>query len=193
VVPGPARPGHRHGHHGFGGGALIASPLSTQLLAWYDSGYDPSDPKSVATGSAVTMLFVTLGLIYFAVMMYGAFTIRVPPEGWKPEGFDPATLETKPLVTSANVSAANAIRTPSFWLLWTVLLCNVTAGIGILEQASPMIQDFFRDDSGSSSVTVAVASPPCRPTCGTCSAPSRWGRSTAGCSPPGRSRAWPAP
>jgi MFS family permease len=60
-------------------------------------------------------------------------------------------------VTTASVSAANAIRTPSFWLLWTVLLCNVTAGIGILEQASPMIQDFFGDDSGSSSVTVAVA------------------------------------
>jgi len=155
----PDRPGLATGVAimGFGGGALIASPLSTQLLAWYDSGYDPADPKSVATGSAVAMLFVTLGLIYFAIMMYGAFTIRVPREGWTPEGFDPATLQTKPLVTTANVSAANAIRTPSFWLLWTVLLCNVTAGIGILEQASPMIQDFFRDDSGTSSVTVAVA------------------------------------
>ena len=155
----PDRPGLATGMAimGFGGGALIASPLSTQLLAWYDSGYDPADPKSVATGSAVAMLFVTLGLIYFAIMMYGAFTIRVPREGWTPEGFDPATLQTKPLVTTANVSAANAIRTPSFWLLWTVLLCNVTAGIGILEQASPMIQDFFRDDSGTSSVTVAVA------------------------------------
>jgi len=155
----PDRPGLATGMAimGFGGGALIASPLSTQLLAWYDSGYDPADPKSVATGSAVAMLFVTLGLIYFAIMMYGAFTIRVPREGWMPEGFDPATLQTKPLVTTANVSAANAIRTPSFWLLWTVLLCNVTAGIGILEQASPMIQDFFRDDSGTSSVTVAVA------------------------------------
>jgi Na+/melibiose symporter-like transporter len=102
------------------------------------------------------MLFLTLGVVYFLVMMYGAFTIRVPPEGWKPEGFDPATLKTKSLVTTANVSAANAIHTPSFWLLWTVLLCNVTAGIGILQQASPMIQDFFRED-GTSSVTVAVA------------------------------------
>ena len=155
----PDRPGLATGMAimGFGGGALIASPLSTQLLSWYDSGYNPSDPKSVASGSAVAMLFVTLAVIYFVVMMYGAFTVRVPPEGWRPEGFDPATLKAKPLVTTANVSAANAIRTPSFWLLWTVLACNVTAGIGILEQASPMIQDFFRDDSGTSSVTVAVA------------------------------------
>ena len=155
----PDRPGLATGMAimGFGGGALIASPLSTQLLSWYDSGYNPSDPKSVASGSAVAMLFVTLAVIYFVVMMYGAFSVRVPPEGWRPEGFDPATLKAKPLVTTANVSAANAIRTPSFWLLWTVLACNVTAGIGILEQASPMIQDFFRDDGGSSSVTVAVA------------------------------------
>jgi len=155
----PDRPGLATGMAimGFGGGALIASPLSTQLLSWYDSGYNPSDPKSVASGSAVAMLFVTLAVIYFVVMMYGAFTVRVPPEGWRPEGFDPATLKAKPLVTTANVSAANAIRTPSFWLLWTVLACNVTAGIGILEQASPMTQDFFRDDGGSSSVTVAVA------------------------------------
>ena len=155
----PDRPGLATGMAimGFGGGALIASPLSTQLLSWYDSGYNPSDPKSVASGSAVAMLFVTLAVIYFVVMMYGAFSVRVPPEGWRPEGFDPATLKAKPLVTTANVSAANAIRTPSFWLLWTVLACNVTAGIGILEQASPMIQDFFRDDGGTSSVTVAVA------------------------------------
>jgi MFS family permease len=155
----PDRPGLATGMAimGFGGGALIASPLSTQLLSWYDSGYNPSDPKSVASGSAVAMLFVTLAAIYFVVMIYGAFTVRVPPEGWRPEGFDPATLKAKPLVTTANVSAANAIRTPSFWLLWTVLACNVTAGIGILEQASPMIQDFFRDDGGTSSVTVAVA------------------------------------
>jgi MFS family permease len=155
----PDRPGLATGMAimGFGGGALIASPLSTQLLSWYDSGYNPSDPKSVASGSAVAMLFVTLAVIYFVVMMYGAFSVRVPPEGWRPEGFDPATLKAKPLVTTANVSAANAIRTPSFWLLWTVLACNVTAGIGILEQASPMIQDFFRHDSGTSSVTVAVA------------------------------------
>ena len=59
-------------------------------------------------------------------------------------------------MTTSNVSAANAIRTPQFWLLWVVLFCNVTAGIGILEQASPMIQDFFRE-GGTSAVSAAVA------------------------------------
>ena len=90
-------------------------------------------------------------------MMIGVANVRVPYDGWAPEGFDPSTVAKKPMVTDAHVSAANAVKTPQFWLLWVVLFCNVTAGIGILEQASPMLQDFFRDASGTSSVTVAAA------------------------------------
>ena len=154
----PDRPGLATGMAimGFGGGALIASPLSGRLLSLYDDSYDPTDPTSVADGHAVMLLFVTLGIVYFAFMMFGAFTVRVPPEGWTPEGWDPHTVEEAALVTTASVSAANAIRTPQFWLLWVVLFCNVTAGIGILEQAAPMIQDFFRDGT-TSAVTAAAA------------------------------------
>lgn len=155
----PDRPGLATGLAimGFGGGALVASPLSRQLLSLYDDGYDPDNSASVVSGSALVALFLTLGIGYFVVMMFGVFNIRVPAEGWKPDGFDPAKVETKALVTKANVSAANAIKTPQFWLLWVVLACNVTAGIGILEQASPMIQDFFRNDDGQSTVAVAAA------------------------------------
>lgn len=154
----PDRPGLATGMAimGFGGGAMVASPLSRQLLSYYDPAYDPTDAGSLADGHALTFLFVTLGIVYFAIMMIGVANIRVPSPGWKPEGFDPSTVKQKALVTEENVSAANAIRTPQFWLLWTVLFCNVTAGIGILEQASPMIQDFFREN-GDSTVTVAAA------------------------------------
>ncbi len=154
----PDRPGLATGMAimGFGGGALVASPLSRQLMSLYDSGYDPSDSKSVASGSAVALLFLTLGIGYFVVMMFGVFNVRVPAPGWKPAGFDPSQLKSKPLVTTSHVSAANAIRTPQFWLLWTVLFCNVTAGIGILEQASPMIQDFFREGGTSAVATTAA-------------------------------------
>lgn len=155
----PDRPGLATGLAimGFGGGALVAGPLSRQLMGWYDAGYDPNVATSVASGSALVWLFLTLGIAYFVIMMFGVANIRVPADGWKPEGWDPASVKAKPLVTTASVSAANAIRTRSFWLLWIVLFCNVTAGIGILEQASPMIQDFFRDAGGSSSVAVTAA------------------------------------
>jgi len=155
----PDRPGLATGPAimGFGGGALIASPLSRQLLAAYDQDYKPTVASSVANGHALTMLFVTLGVVYFLVMMFGVANIRVPASDWKPEGYEPAAQKGEAMVTTAGVTAADAIRTPQFWLLWVVLFCNVTAGIGILEQASPMIQDFFRNAGGTSTVAGAAA------------------------------------
>lgn len=154
----PDRPGLATGMAimGFGGGALIASPLSRQLMNWYDPGYDPAVAGTVPSGNAVAGLFLTLAAVYLVYMMFGAFLVRVPAEGWTPAGWDPASVRSKALVTTENVSAANAIRTPQFWLLWIVLFCNVTAGIGILEQAAPMIQDFFREGD-TSAVAAATA------------------------------------
>ena len=82
-----------------------------------------------------------MGAGYFAFMMFGVFTVRVPPPGYAPPGYTPGP--PKKLVTAASVTADRAIRTPQFWLLWAVLFLNVTAGIGVLAQASPMIQETF--------------------------------------------------
>ena len=130
----PDRPGLATGLAimGFGGGALIASPLSAKLLETYGS----------ESNDGIVPSFLTLGAIYAVAMTLGAFAARVPAKDWAPAGFTPHT-DSDGMRTTANVSARNAIRTRSFWLLWVVLFCNVTAGIGILEQASPMIQDFF--------------------------------------------------
>jgi len=154
----PDRPGLATGMAimGFGGGAMIASPLSAQLMAVFDPSYNPDNTESVADPSAVASMFVILGVVYFCFMMFGAFTVRVPAEDWKPAGYEPAQEKRQKLVTTGGVSADNAIKTPQFWLLWTVLFCNVTAGIGILEQASPMIQDFFRE-GGTTSVSSSAA------------------------------------
>src|SRR5215212_5901047 len=142
----PDRPGLANGMAimGFGGGALIAAPLSRQLMGFYDPSSNPTDAASVPSGSAVGALFLTLAAVYLVYMLFGAFIVRVPAEGWRPDGFDPASVKQKALVTTESVSARNSVKTPQFWLLWIVLFCNVTAGIGILEQAAPMIQDFFR-------------------------------------------------
>ncbi len=154
----PDRPGLATGMAimGFGGGALIASPLSRQLMNWYDPAYDGT-AGTTPSGSAVAQLFLTLGLVYLVFMMFGAFIVRVPADDWKPAGWEPSMVKHRELVTTASVSAGNAIRTPQFWLLWVVLFCNVTAGIGILEQAAPMIQDFFRDGETSAVAVTAAA------------------------------------
>jgi len=135
----PDRPGLATGMAimGFGGGAMIGSPLAIKLMAVFRT---PSD-----TGVGKT--FVVMGALYFLFMMFGVFTIRVPREGWKPEGWSAPVREMK-LVTRHNVDVNVAFRTPQFWLLWIVLCTNVTAGIGILEQASPMIQELFRGSIG---------------------------------------------
>jgi len=139
----PDRPGMATGLAimGFGGGALIASPLESKLLSTF-----ADRPQDALVGS-----FVVLGCVYFVVMMLGAMAVRVPHEGWRPAGWTPREHGESSMITSASVTATNAVKTRQFWLLWTVLFCNVTAGIGILEQAAPMIQDFFP------SVTAAAA------------------------------------
>jgi MFS family permease len=119
---------------GFGGGALIASPLSDFLMKHFAS----------ATSTGVVMSWVVLGVVYLVFMMGGAFGYRVPAEGWKPAGWAPPRDEAKTLITRHNVTPGDAIRTPQFWLLWVVLCFNVTAGIGVLGQASAMIQEMFK-------------------------------------------------
>jgi len=130
----PDRPGMATGMAimGFGGGAMIGSPMAVNLMKFY------STPTSV--GVVETML--TMGVIYFLFMMFGVFTVRVPAPGWKPAGYIPSTVQQK-LVTNADVTADDAWKTRPFWLLWVILCFNVTAGIGILEQASPMIQEML--------------------------------------------------
>ena len=131
----PDRPGMATGLAimGFGGGALVASPLTSSLLATFANS--PLTP--------IVATFLALAAIDLVIMVAGIATMRVPAPGWRPDGWEPPTVQRSALVTTANVSARNAIRTPQFWLLWLVMFCNITAGIGILEQAAPMVQDFF--------------------------------------------------
>ncbi|MGO4417663.1 OFA family MFS transporter [Streptomyces sp. MCAF7] len=142
----PDRPGMATGIAimGFGGGALIASPWSTRLL---DAFGDDS--------SGIASTFLVHGLTYGAFMALGVLLVRVPPDGWRPAGWEPSSTPGR-LVSTAHVSARNAIRTPQFWCLWVVLCMNVTAGIGILEKAAPMITDYFADTSASVTTSAAA-------------------------------------
>ena len=140
----PDRPGMATGMAimGFGGGAFIASPLSVWLMAQF----------STPTHVGVAETFITMGIIYFCFMCVGAIIVRIPAPGWKPAGWT-APAQPKKLITTNNVFVYEALKTPQFWLIWWVLCLNVTAGIGVLGQASAMIQEIF-----AGKVTVIAAS-----------------------------------
>ncbi len=118
---------------GFGGGAMIGSPLATKLMAHFSS------PGQVG----VWQTFVVLAAIYFVFMLCGAFGYRVPPTGWKPANWTPPPAQQNTMIASRHVHLKNAHKTPQFWLLWLVLCMNVSAGIGIIGAAAPMLQETF--------------------------------------------------
>ena len=117
---------------GFGGGAMIGAPLANLLINYFKT---PTDV-------GVWKTFVVMGLIYFVFMMIGAFAYRVTPAGWQPDGWTPPS-EKKSMISEHNVHLDDAHKTPQFWLIWWVLTLNVSAGIGVIGMASPMLQEIF--------------------------------------------------
>lgn len=126
---------------GFGGGAFLAGYLNVYFMN--------------QLGVAKTL--IALGIAYFIIMMIGAALIRRPPAGWKPQGWTPPVNVNK-MITDRNLSRNAAIQTMQFYLLWAILFINVTAGIGILAQASPMMQDLFQKTAVEAGVVVSLIS-----------------------------------
>ena len=120
---------------GFGGGAMIASPLSEILMKLFSS------PES----TGVAQSFLVMGLVYLVVMTCGAFGFRLPQTHPVPETVaEPNADELqKAKADPTFLDPSEAIKTKVFYLLWIILFLNVTAGIGILDVASPMIQEMF--------------------------------------------------
>lgn len=143
----PDRPGMATGFAimGFGGGALIASPWSSQLMKWF--GTDEA-------GLAKT--FLVMGLVYAVFMTMGVLLVRTPPPNWHVESVA-AEKSAGRHPAGPDRTANQAIRTPQFWLLWVVLCFNVTAGIGILERAAPIFSDYFPDATSPEALAAAAA------------------------------------
>jgi MFS family permease len=117
---------------GFGGGAMIGAPLANILLNYFKT---PTDVGAWKT-------FAVMGVIYFVFMTIGAFAYRVSPVGWRPDGWTPPS-EKKTMISEHHVHLDDAHKTPQFWLIWWVLCLNVSAGIGVIGMASPMLQEIF--------------------------------------------------
>jgi MFS family permease len=131
----PDRPGMATGMAimGFGGGALVGSPLAQELMTFF------SRPPATGAGAALLIL----AAIYSCFMIFGAWMVRVPADDWRPPGHDPRRFSGSRMMTTAQVSVEVAWKTPQFWLLWIVLCMNVSAGIGVLGRAADMCQEIF--------------------------------------------------
>ncbi len=119
---------------GFGGGAMIGSPLAAELM------------KNFATPTDVGVMqtFIVMALIYFVFMMAGAFGYRIPETGWRPAGWTPPAAQVNnAMITQRHVHVKKVWGIPQFWLIWMVLCMNVSAGIGVIGMASPMLQEVF--------------------------------------------------
>ena len=125
---------------GFGGGAMVGAPFAQWLMDLYKT--------PLTTGLWETL--VTLGVIYSVFMLMGSYTIRVAPPGYMPRGFVPKgggnmiqTSKGLVKVSAFNVATNRSMTTPQFWCCWGMLFLNVSAGIGVISMASPMLQEIF--------------------------------------------------
>ena len=118
---------------GFGGGAMIGAPLANLLMNHFRTD----------SSVGVWQTFVAMGAIYFVFMLGGAFGYRVPPAGWRPEGWTPPPAMAGGMITQGDVHLRDAHKTRAFWMIWLVLMLNVSAGIGVIGMASPMLQEIF--------------------------------------------------
>ena len=119
---------------GFGGGAMIGSPMAADLMKYF----------ATPTDVGVMQTFVVMALVYFVFMMAGALTYRVPETGWKPAGWTPPAAQVNnAMITQRHVHVKKVWGIPQFWLVWMVLCMNVSAGIGVIGMSSPMLQEVF--------------------------------------------------
>ena len=119
---------------GYGAGALVMSPIAARTVASY----------------GVPVTFLGLGIVYLVLVVAAAQFYANPPAGWTLAGWEPKTAVAK-AATKVDFSVSEAMRTWQFWLLWVMLFLNVSAGIMIISQASPMAQQMV----GMSAVAAA--------------------------------------
>jgi len=119
---------------GFGGGAMIGSPLAAELMKYFATDLEVG----------VWQTFVCMAVVYFVFMMSGALGYRIPATGWKPAGWTPPVQQaSNTMITQNHVHVSKVWGIPQFWMVWVVLCMNVSAGIGVIGMASPMLQEVF--------------------------------------------------
>ena len=111
---------------GFGGGAFFMGKIAP--------------PMVISMGVANT--FYIWGVIFLVLVPLAAQLYKNPPKGWLPAGFTPKA--TSGVSAADSFTFDEAFKTPQWWMLWAMLFLNVSAGLGLISQLSPMAQDVVR-------------------------------------------------
>jgi MFS transporter, OFA family, oxalate/formate antiporter len=125
---------------GFGSGALITAPIATRLIA--------------SVGALQT--FAILGAAYFVTVVSTALVMQNPPAGYRPDGWTPSAAQQQRVARP--YAFDEAIRTWQWYGLWLLLFLNTTAGIAIISQAAPMVQEITNVDAAQAASLVGIIS-----------------------------------
>jgi OFA family oxalate/formate antiporter-like MFS transporter len=127
---------------GFGTGALITAPLAAGMMETL----------------GISTTFYILGTSYFVLMLLGALYIAPPPKGWLPSGMTQSNTSgrEKGISDLSSLTAKEAVKTKHFWMLWTIMIINTSAGIMMISVASPMAQTIGGLSAAAAAVMVGL-------------------------------------
>jgi len=121
---------------GFGAGAFFMGQIAPMMI----NHYQVVDSVGKVSASGVSQTFYIWGVIFLILVTAMAQLYKNPPKGWLPAGFSPSSKTS----TTESFTLNEAIKSPQWWMLWSMLFLNVSAGIGLISQLSPMAQDVLK-------------------------------------------------
>lgn len=123
---------------GFGAGAFFMGRIAPEMI----NSYQVKDAAGNMIASGVAKTWYIWGVVFLVLVTAAAQLYKNPPKGWLPAGFTPSAKKGVSAAESRNL--AEAIHVPQWWMLWAMLFLNISAGLGLLSQLSPMAQDVLR-------------------------------------------------
>ncbi|MFH1144639.1 MAG: MFS transporter, partial [Candidatus Eisenbacteria bacterium] len=123
---------------GFGAGAFFMGRIAPQMI----NGFKTTGAAGEILSSGISTTFYIWGLVFLVLVIAAAQMYKNPPKGWTPAGFTAAA--GKALAAADSLTFAQARRTPQWWMLWAMLFLNISAGLGVLSQLSPMAQEVLK-------------------------------------------------
>jgi OFA family oxalate/formate antiporter-like MFS transporter len=126
---------------GFGAGAFFMGKIAPGMIA----AYKEVDASGKIIASGVSTTWYIWGVIFLILVVGAAQLFKNPPKGWLPAGFKPAASTVS---AADSFTLGEAVKRPQWWMLWAMLCLNISAGLGLISQHSPLAQDIYKKTMG---------------------------------------------